>query len=175
MLGRSIVKTGVRGGLVTYRMRLMPETSGRLDRIFDSCLSPKTSGAFLTEEQRALAEMTGDSRSAAQQRHDILAAALDAAARSAELPTIGRVFLYMPLMHAESPALQDECVLKFEALVRQSPPELQQKLQGNLKAAREHADIVLRFGRFPHRNAVLGRSSTPEETEFLTHGPRFGQ
>lgn len=89
MLGRSIVKTGVRGGLVTYRMRLMPETSGRLDRIFDSCLSPKTSGTFLTEEQRALAEITGDSRSPAQQRHDILAAALDAAARSAELPTIG--------------------------------------------------------------------------------------
>lgn len=111
----------------------------------------------------------GDGRA---QRLVLHSLALD---QDADLPTIGRVFLYMPLMHAESPALQDECVLKFEALVRQSPPALQQKLQGNLKAAREHADIVHRFGRFPHRNAVLGRSSTPEETEFLTHGPRFGQ
>ena len=92
-----------------------------------------------------------------------------------ELPTIGRVFFYMPLMHAESPALQDECVRRFEGLMRQSPPALQQKLQGNLKAAREHADIVHRFGRFPHRNAVLGRNNTPEEDAFLTHGPRFGQ
>ena len=111
----------------------------------------------------------GDGRA---QRLVLQSLALD---QDADLPAIGRVFLYMPLMHAESPALQDECVLKFEALVRQSPPELQQKLQGNLKAAREHADIVLRFGRFPHRNAVLSRISTPEETEFLTHGPRFGQ
>lgn len=111
----------------------------------------------------------GDGRA---QRLVLQSLALD---QDTELPPIGRVFLYMPLMHAESPALQDECVLKFENLVRQSPHPLQQKLQGNLKAAREHADIVLRFGRFPHRNGVLGRSSTPEEAEFLTHGPRFGQ
>lgn len=111
----------------------------------------------------------GDGRA---QRLVLHSLALD---QDAELPTVGRVFLYMPLMHSESPALQDECVLKFEALVRQSPPALQQKLQGNLKAAREHADIVLRFGRFPHRNAVLGRNNTAEETEFLTNGPRFGQ
>lgn len=111
----------------------------------------------------------GDGRA---QRLVLQSLALD---QDTELPPIGRVFLYMPLMHAESPALQDECVLKFENLVRQSPHPLQQKLQGNLKAAREHADIVLRFGRFPHRNGVLGRSSTPEEADFLTHGPRFGQ
>ena len=92
-----------------------------------------------------------------------------------DLPTVGRVFFYMPLMHAESPALQDECVMLFEKLVRQSPPELQPKLAGNLRAAREHADIVARFGRFPHRNAVLGRPNTPEEHSFLTTGPRFGQ
>ena len=48
-------------------------------------------------------------------------------------------------------------------------------MAGNLRAAREHADIVARFGRFPHRNAVLGRPNTPEEDSFLTTGPRFGQ
>ena len=92
-----------------------------------------------------------------------------------ELPTIGRVFFYMPLMHAESPTLQDECVLLFEKLARQSPPGLQPKLAGNLRAAREHAEIIGRFGRFPHRNAVLGRVNTPEEDGFLQNGPRFGQ
>lgn len=95
--------------------------------------------------------------------------------QDAELPVIGRVFFYMPLMHAESPTLQDECVIKFEALWRQSPPALQARLDGNLMSAREHADIVARFGRFPHRNAVLGRASTVDEEAFLQHGPRFGQ
>ena len=95
--------------------------------------------------------------------------------QDAELPTVGRVFFYMPLMHAESPALQNTCVLQFEKLVRESPLELQTKMAGNLRAAREHADIVARFGRFPHRNSVLGRPNTPEEDSFLTTGPRFGQ
>ena len=117
-------------------------------------------------EARAFA---GDGRS---QRLVLQSLALD---HDAGLPTIGRVFFYMPLMHAESLVLQDECVLKFETLVRQSPPALQQKLQGNLKAAHEHTDIVRRFGRFPHRNAVLGRPNTPEEDSFLMNGPRFGQ
>mgnify|MGYP006210194667 CR=1 FL=1 len=48
-------------------------------------------------------------------------------------------------------------------------------LANNLQYAILHRDIVARFGRFPHRNAVLGRESTPEEIEFLKDGPRFGQ
>lgn len=91
------------------------------------------------------------------------------------LPRVGRVFLYMPLMHAESPALQGECVLRFEALAKGSPPELQDTLAGNLRFAEQHRDIVQRFGRFPYRNAALGRVNTPEEDAFLTDGPRFGQ
>ena len=92
-----------------------------------------------------------------------------------ELPRVARVFLYMPLMHAESPALQGECVLRFQALAKGSPPELQDTLAGNLRFAEQHRDIVQRFGRFPHRNAALGRVNTPEEDAFLTDGPRFGQ
>ena len=91
------------------------------------------------------------------------------------LPRVGRVFFYMPLMHAEALALQDECVSRFEALVKDSPPELTETLQGNLRYAREHRDIIQRFGRFPHRTAAMGRSSTPEEITFLETGPRFGQ
>ena len=92
-----------------------------------------------------------------------------------QLPWVGRVFFYMPLMHAEHLALQDECVRAFELLMAQAPDELKPKLQGNLDYAREHREIIARFGRFPHRNGALKRDSTPAETRYLTKAPRFGQ
>lgn len=92
-----------------------------------------------------------------------------------QLPWVGRVFLYMPLMHAENLALQDECVASFTRLVADAPESLKLRLQDNLDFARKHRDIIERFGRFPYRNAALGRSDTPEEKDFLLKGPRFGQ
>ncbi|MDP3795941.1 MAG: DUF924 family protein [Polaromonas sp.] len=92
-----------------------------------------------------------------------------------QLPWVARVFTYMPLMHAEDLALQDECVARFTRLVAQAPDSLKQRLQGNLDYARQHQAIIARFGRFPYRNAALGRVNTPEEEEFLRKGPRFGQ
>lgn len=68
-----------------------------------------------------------------------------------------RAFLYMPYMHSESPLIQQTSLALFE----------QPGLEANLKFARQHKDIVDRFGRYPHRNAVLGRVSTPEEEAFL--------
>jgi inorganic pyrophosphatase len=68
-----------------------------------------------------------------------------------------RVFLYMPFVHSEQTADQDRSVALFTALGR----------KGELKYAHRHADIVRRFGRFPHRNAMLNRASTPEEAAFL--------
>ncbi len=88
---------------------------------------------------------------------------------------VGRVFLYMPLMHAEDPGLQARCVECFTTLHDDSPPALREKLAGHLRYAKEHRDTVLRFGRFPHRNAALGRESTAEEQVFLKDGPRYGQ
>ena len=67
-------------------------------------------------------------------------------------------FLYMPFMHSEALADQLRCV------------ELFQNSPDNLKYAREHADIIRQFGRFPHRNGVLGRSTTAEEQAFLEAG-----
>ncbi len=98
-----------------------------------------------------------------------------ALAQDTELHRMGRLFFYMPLMHAESVALQYECVARLEALAHGSPPEVHEALQGNLRSARQHRDIVEQFGRFPHRNAALGRTSTPAEAAFLQDGPRFGQ
>lgn len=92
-----------------------------------------------------------------------------------QLPWVGRVFMYMPLMHAESLALQAECIARFAQLLKDAPENLKERLQGNLDFARQHEDIIARFGRFPYRNAVLGRASTADEQEFLAGGPRFGQ
>ncbi|MBK8265476.1 MAG: DUF924 domain-containing protein [Nannocystis sp.] len=73
------------------------------------------------------------------------------------LDQVGRVFLYLPLEHSESLADQQRCVDLMRAL--------ENKLW--LDYAVRHLEIIARFGRFPHRNAVLGRASTPEELEFL--------
>ena len=92
-----------------------------------------------------------------------------------ELPWIGRVFFLMPLMHAEDEDLQHRCLQEFESLQAQAPADLAEKIAGNVSFAREHCDIVRRFGRFPHRNQPLGRESTDQEKAFLENGPRYGQ
>lgn len=70
-----------------------------------------------------------------------------------------RQFFYLPFMHSEDPADLDRCV------------ELTRPLGGeSLRFAQHHRGIIERFGRFPHRNAVLGRASTPEEERFLAEG-----
>ncbi len=91
------------------------------------------------------------------------------------LARVGRVFLYMPLMHAENLALQERCVACFTTLNDHSPPALRKELAGHLHFAREHRDTIQRFGRFPHRNAALGRESSAAEQAFLENGPRYGQ
>lgn len=93
----------------------------------------------------------------------------------APLPLAGKVFLYMPLMHAENLAMQDLCVRQFETLVMHAPSERRKELQGNLDFAYQHRDIIARFGRLPYRNQALGRADTQEEQVFLRDGPRFGQ
>lgn len=85
----------------------------------------------------------------------------------AHLRPVERVFLYLPFEHAEDPALQDLAVERFTALCALVPPSGRPVFQGFLDYAVRHRDIIRRFGRFPHRNAILGRRSTPEETAFL--------
>lgn len=84
------------------------------------------------------------------------------------LPPIHRVFAYMPLMHAETVDLQERGVQAFERLADEADAEASKETFANfVKFAVMHRDIVARFDRFPHRNALLGRASTPEELEFL--------
>ncbi|HWZ07599.1 MAG TPA: DUF924 family protein, partial [Bradyrhizobium sp.] len=69
-------------------------------------------------------------------------------------------FFYLPFMHSEQIADQIQCVELFRRSGNSD----------NLKYAEDHADIIRRFGRFPHRNRILGRQTTPEEQAFLDQG-----
>lgn len=69
-----------------------------------------------------------------------------------------RAFLFMPLMHSENKQDQQQCVELFSKLGKEN----------SFKFAIKHREVIDRFGRFPHRNQILGRESTPEEKEFLT-------
>lgn len=86
---------------------------------------------------------------------------------------IERAFFYMPLQHSESAEMQALSVSEYQKLVVQSPPAMKPIMQEFLRLAVKHQEVVDRFGRFPHRNAILGRQSTPEEKVYLGHKSAF--
>ena len=92
-----------------------------------------------------------------------LALARDAISRrmDVEVPVTARQWFYLPFMHAEDMAVQEESLRYHSTRLEDADV---------LRFAEIHADIIRRFGRFPHRNAVLGRVSTPEEESFLAEG-----
>jgi uncharacterized protein (DUF924 family) len=95
-----------------------------------------------------------DAKALAIAKHAILAG------RDQALPPADRQFLYLPFMHSEVLADQDVAVALYERL----------KDETALRYAHIHRDAVARFGRFPHRNAALGRQTTPDEAAYLANG-----
>jgi len=94
----------------------------------------------------------------------------------AALDPLERIFFYLPLEHAESMEAQDAAVAAFERLVAEAPAELRDYCAYCGEYARKHRDIIAKFGRFPHRNRVLERDSTPAESEWLAaYSGSFGQ
>lgn len=83
------------------------------------------------------------------------------------LSTLERIFLYMPYQHSEELDVQERGVELFERAAREAPASVRQMAEVSADFARQHRDIIARFGRFPHRNRILGRTSTEEEIEFL--------
>jgi len=73
------------------------------------------------------------------------------------LPLAQRIFVYMPFMHSESLVIHDQAAVLFD----------QPGMEEQIDFERRHREIIERFGRYPHRNAILGRQSTPDELEFL--------
>ena len=92
-----------------------------------------------------------------------------------DLPLIQQVFALMPLEHSELLSDQVLCVQGMTYLLGLAPDEDKPRFQSFVDFALEHKAIIERFGRFPHRNAVLSRVSTDNERRFLTSAKTYGQ
>jgi uncharacterized protein (DUF924 family) len=105
--------------------------------------------------------------------HQALQAALDMvdAEEDLALPPLQRAFVYMPFEHAEDLAMQEQAVALFTRMVNAeggaASAAVSKGIAGMLDFAERHREVIRRFGRFPHRNAILGRPSTPDEVEYL--------
>jgi uncharacterized protein (DUF924 family) len=92
------------------------------------------------------------------------------------LTFIGRAFLLHPFEHSENQSAQQESLKHFSELVEDADPLWRPMMENFLQHATEHQAIVLQYGRFPHRNELLGRESTPEEVDYIqSSGKTFGQ
>jgi uncharacterized protein (DUF924 family) len=98
-----------------------------------------------------------------------LAAAVEGVARhdDAGLTVNERSFLFMPFMHSEDLDMQERSVALFTELAAGAPSELRGSMVAAVQYAEKHREIIARYERFPHRNAVLGRASTPAELAFI--------
>ena len=84
-------------------------------------------------------------------------------------------FFYLPLEHSENLADQKRCVELYTKLRDAAPPAYRKRAQSNLDYAVKHQEIIEQFGRFPHRNKALGRTSTEQEQRYLETATTFGQ
>jgi uncharacterized protein (DUF924 family) len=111
--------------------------------------------------------------------HDALALSIawaaDEARRFEGLPLVHRMFGLVPFLHAEDTTIQEHAVVRFEALAAEARARAKSPgfFERALDSARKHRDVVREHGRFPHRNAIVGRSSTPAEAIYLA-GPDPG-
>lgn len=87
-----------------------------------------------------------------------------------ELHPLEAAFLYLPLEHAEDLSLQYRAVELFEQLVERASPAFRPRFEEFASYARRHREVIRRFGRFPHRNTMLGRLSTAEEMSYFESG-----
>lgn len=99
-----------------------------------------------------------------------LSLCLDGLESQAGLTPAERLFLLMPLQHAESVGMQEISVREFARLCEEAGAAWREPMRKALDSARAHCGIVARFGRFPHRNRTLGRPGTAEERAWLDAG-----
>ncbi|KAJ8606968.1 hypothetical protein CTAYLR_009268 [Chrysophaeum taylorii] len=95
-----------------------------------------------------------------------------------DLHPIEKMFALLPLEHSENPRHHDACLRAFDQLchdTRDAPPYIRGRVALGAKHAKDHADVVRQWGRYPHRNAILGRQSTPQELAFLETATSWGQ
>lgn len=96
-----------------------------------------------------------------------------AAGADRQLSEVERLFFYLPLEHSEALIDQERCVALFTALAEDAGTDFSEFIKGTLDYAHQHLDVIRTFGRFPHRNAAVGRASTPAEEAWLAEGGGF--
>lgn len=103
---------------------------------------------------------------------EALACAIEAVERKHDLAVhpLQAVFMYLPFEHAEDAAMQARSIELFAKLRVRAPGDLAHLFDGYLDYAHRHAEVIAKFGRFPHRNEILGRQPTPAETAYLLGG-----
>ena len=156
-----------------FEADLLRATRGELDAWLEE---PESSVAFVVLLDQFSRNMYRDTPEAFAQDERALAATLQGMERGfdARLAPLRRYFFYMPLMHAEDRAIQRRSVETFEKLAQEKDTGFDGMLRGAADYARRHREIVERFGRFPHRNNILERTTTGEEAAFLlTPGSSF--
>jgi uncharacterized protein (DUF924 family) len=99
----------------------------------------------------------------------VLAISKDTVERGVDvnMPAAHRIAVYMPFMHSEKFADQEKCVELFEKLHDEIEGEAKKMVSENIKWAIKHREVIKKYGRFPHRNEILGRDSTEAEKDYL--------
>lgn len=92
-----------------------------------------------------------------------------------ELALVERVFFYMPFMHSEDLGVHNDSISLYQQLLTETNATHYEQGLRYLNAAKMHRDIIVQFGRYPHRNEILGRCSTESEVEYLRNAEKFGQ
>ncbi len=170
-----------------------PEFDEQIETQFASCIEPVFAGEAAQHEESARSMLAlilildqfprnvyrGTAR-AFQFDGEALRLCLKAISRqySQQLHFAEQVFMFLPLQHAEDRQMQNQSVQMFAQLIAAAAddPVLLQAAESSLEFARLHRDIVHTYGRFPHRNAILGRASTQLEIDYLSSGAEtFGQ
>lgn len=162
--------------LLTERFQSLLETlsAGPLARDWAARGPRQRLAALIVLDQMSRNIFRGSPRAFAQ---DLLALhlckdGLDAG-ENKSLSEVERVFYYLPLEHSESLADQERSVALFEALHDEAREPFRDFTKTTLDYAVQHLDAIRQFGRFPHRNAVVGRTSTEDEKEWLAEGGGF--
>ena len=156
-----------------FEADLLRAMRGELDPWLEE---PESSLAFVVLLDQFSRNMYRDTPEAFAQDDRALAATLKGMERGfdARLLPLRRYFFYMPMMHAEDRAVQRRSVEVFEKLAQEKDTGFDGMLRGAVDYARRHREIVERFGRFPHRNSILERTTTGDESAFLlTPGSSF--
>lgn len=158
----------------------------KFGKVYDRACSDSLSSWGKTAEGALALVIVLDQFSRQIHRSTPLAFAQDPMARAIAIRTVehgldeelsipGRLFLYHPFQHSEFLDDQEYGVSVTEQLLSECPAMWQDYVKESLKYFEEHRDIIQEFGRFPHRNEILGRESTHKELEFMQSASSYGQ